>query len=482
MNSQKNYQRLQEVLEELKIKFIYLEKENLIYLPEENLYFYNSEKTLNKVLSLSQKNDAEFTTIFENGRIAGHFGEKFEILYCKDCKKFYFAHIIVQTEISCPHCKSKDYDFITQDGCIPNWNENEEDEIHYLFDKYEFEKKCNSLENDKKSDFLAVTKKLEGQPKIISINDQKIKDVKNLTKNFPNVIEVVEYILQSLKLIEFRKDKAISFRPILLVGNAGCGKTSFAIALCKILLGRNALKIDLGNNVSSLTLAGTDSLYSDAKPGIIAESMYGDNDGSPTQNPIIIFDELDKIQKRNSDCVEPVFYSLLEKGTAKYFYENFLGMNIDASGINYIFTANSIENIPQPLLNRLKVFHIPDYTEENFRSCVLDSFYNNWIETNNLRPEVLPEVLSEEIKTKIIEISKCDARSVNDAINDLFFETTIFDEETNQKIALFSQKELENGWQNFCGKQNRKKWKFSKKLLHKPQKEFDPVDYLGIFS
>lgn len=151
--------------------------------------------------------------------------------------------------------------------------------------------------------------------------------------------------MQSLKLIEFRKDKAISFRPILLVGNAGRGKTSFAIALCKILLGRNTLKIDLGNNVSSLTLAGTYSLYSDAKPGIIAESMYGDNDGSPTQNPIIIFDELDKIQKGGHDCVEPVFYSLLEKGTAKYFYENFLGMNIDASGINYIFTANSIENI-----------------------------------------------------------------------------------------------------------------------------------------
>jgi hypothetical protein len=50
--------------------------------------------------------------------------------------------------------------------------------------------------------------------------------------------------------------------------------------------------------------------------------------------------------------------------------------------------------------------------EENFRSCVLDNFYKNWIETNNLRPEVLPEILSEEIKTKIIEISKCDARSV----------------------------------------------------------------------
>ena len=112
----------------------------------------------------------------------------------------------------------------------------------------------------------------------------------------------------------------------------------------------------------------------------------------------------------------------------------------------------------------------------------MDSFYNNWIETNNLRPEVLPEVLSEEIKTKIIEISKCDARSVNDAINDLFFETTIFDEETNQKIALFSQEELENGWQNFCGKQNRKKWKFSKKFLHKPQKEFDPVDFLESYS
>lgn len=120
--------------------------------------------------------------------------------------------------------------------------------------------------------------------------------------------------------------------------------------------------------------------------------------------------------------------------------------------------------------------------EENFRSCVLDNFYKNWIETNNLRPKVLPEVLSDEIKAKIIEISKCDARSVNDAINDLFCETSIFDEQTNQRIALFSKEELENGWQNFCGKQNQNKWKLPKNFLQKNQNKFNPIEFLETYS
>ena len=71
---------------------------------------------------------------------------------------------------------------------------------------------------------------------------------------------------------------------------------------------------------------------------------------------------------------------------------------------------------------------------------------------------------------------------MNDAINDLFFETTFFDEETNQKIALFSQEELENGWQNFCGKQNQNEWKLPKNFLQKNQNKFNPIEFLETYS
>ena len=102
--------------------------------------------------------------------------------------------------------------------------------------------------------------------------------------------------------------------------------------------------------------------------------MFAGNDNKPVKNPIIHFDELDKIHQDEKYSIETIFYSILEKNTAKQFRDNFFGVDVDASGINYIFTANSLKTVPVPIVNRLKIFHIPDYTEEQFKTSVLDNF------------------------------------------------------------------------------------------------------------
>ena len=165
--------------------------------------------------------------------------------------------------------------------------------------------------------------------------------------------------------------------------------------------------------------------------------MFKDNDGHPIKNPVIHFDELDKIfQKNNRDSPETVFYAILEKNTSKRFYDQF----IDASGINYIFTANTVESIPAPFLSRLKVFNIEEYTKEQLFT-VLDSFYKTWLDSNNMQVEFLPEQLDEEIKESILEISENDTRSINDAIETIYEQMMIMDKNCSKPIALFSSRQ-----------------------------------------
>ena len=242
-----------------------------------------------------------------------------------------------------------------------------------------------------------------------------------------------------------------SFKPFVLVGGPGCGKTSFTTRLCEIILDKKALKIDLGNNIANFTISGSDPSFKLARNGLIIESMFSGEDKQPVKNPIIHFDELDKINREANYTVETIFYSILERCNARNFFDNYIGMNVDASGINYIFTANTLENIPSPIINRLKIFKINDYTQEQLRGPVIDSFYKNWIKSNNIDAEYLPETLSEEIKDRILSYSNGDPRSIDDAISRVCNETLLTDQKTGHLIALFSPSEMHQGWENFRG-------------------------------
>ena len=237
-------------------------------------------------------------------------------------------------------------------------------------------------------------------------------------------------------------------------------------------MGKPPVKIDLGNNVANFSLSGSAPEFKQARHGLIIESMFSEGDNHPLKNPIIQFDELDKIKKEDSFSIESIFYSILEKANSKRFYDNYIGMNIDASGINYIFTANSLDNISSPIINRLKIFKIEDYTHEQLKDCVLSNLYKNWIENEKMEREYLPSLLSDEIKERILRYSNDDPRSIEDSIIRVLNETLVYDTESDHPIALFSQEELELGWKKFRGKKRATPKK------KKEEKQFDPVKFL----
>ncbi len=476
--------RFAEILDELKIKATYFNKDGIFVIEKSGLIIYEDE-TLQPKAKNSEEADKQaqnMIRIYEDGSLRFRDNSEVCLRYCKDCKTFSFGRKVKRGEDFCPFCKSKSIKYLFKNSRIPGWFGNSEAES--LIDEKEALTHLANFHYENKNEIEHGIKKLTGKVSYITISPEKKARLINLKNKYPNMTEVIDYIAQTFEASSFRKHKEISFRPIVLVGGPGCGKTTFVTDLGKILLGHTAIKIDLGNDVSNLTICGTDPLFNRSKHGLIVEAMFKNSEHGPLKNPLIHFDELDKIDSDEAHSIETVFYSLLEKNTARRFFDNFLGINVDASGINYIFTANTLENIPSPIINRLKIFQIQDYTHEQLKENVIDSFYQNWLTNNAMEREFLPAVLSDEIKEAILEESNNDPRKIEDAITLVFTKTLRTDDKSGHNVALFSVKEYYLGWQNFCGKRkiSREAWKLPENFLHYPKQDLILVDETAVYK
>lgn len=378
-------------------------------------------------------------------------GEKVIVKMCKNCGKIFLSRKTPEgTESCCPDCGQNSVMYLSENGTIPDWYGFESEQE--LIDTKGWKRNLATWDESNASKFTSVISRLSGIPRCISLDEEKQQKIADLAKKFPNMQEPINYILQYAGTAALKQNKALSFRPFVLVGGPGCGKTAFVTELCKLIMDKQALKIDLGNEIADFSLTGCDPSFRNGKIGLIAASLLADEDGGqPLKNPVIHMDELDKVKGNHNYSVETVFYALLERCNARRFFDNYLGLNIDASGINYIFTANTLEGIPVPILNRLRVFTIRDYTPEELKGSVLDSFYENWLSGNNMEREYLPARLSDEVRERIMEECNNDPRSVEDAIGKIFMETSTTDQESGQAIALFSSDEMSLGWKKFRG-------------------------------
>ena len=456
--------RMSEVLDALKISSVYHEDSETFELKDQKLIILE-DKSCYKADYLRQ--GQKVILIYPDGTLTFLSSDKTEkpvfIMHCKNCEKYYFTERVHRMPMLCPVNEAHSVSFFAKEK-IPGWFGEESDSI---IEADNFNDHLLALDNADTSKLESVYNKLKGHPKYICIDEDKLQKIKDLEKKYPNMKDVIDYILQNAKASRLKKNGALSFKPFVLLGGPGCGKSSFARDLCMILMGKPPVKIDLGNDVANFTLSGSDPAYKSSSHGLIVESMFADSDGRPTKNPIILFDELDKIKGDQNHSIETIFYSILEKSNSRRFFNNYLGINVDASGINYIFTANKLDGIPLPILNRLKIFEIKDYTHEQLRDFVLDNFYENWLESSGMLREFLPAVLSEEIRNRILLYSNDDPRSIEDSIVKVCNETLTTDPETNEQIALFSPRELYLGWKKFRGSPaiSKDPWKIPEKEL-----------------
>ncbi|MDD5957231.1 MAG: endopeptidase La [Lachnospiraceae bacterium] len=200
-------------------------------------------------------------------------------------------------------------------------------------------------------DFVTTLSWKKEEPKDIDLKQARAV----LDEDHYGLKKVKDRIIQQIAVMNLKKQQAGSI--LLFVGAPGTGKTSIGKSIARAL-GRKYVRVALGGVRDEAEIRGHRRTYIGAMPGRIMDGIHK----SGVSNPVMVLDEIDKLSESYNGDPASALLEVLDPEQNNSFTDHYMNVPYDLSDVLFICTANTLDTIPAPLLNRMEVIEFQGYS------------------------------------------------------------------------------------------------------------------------